>query len=246
MPADCDPPPDKNPNSMKKIILLLIAALFSFSCSIGQFIPILATPTPFPTATETFTPEPTATHTEPAPPTPTFTLTPTLVGFKSPTPTPSITETPEFTPTQPTATDLPTLTATVQMQGFVFVSNSVSEFYKGTQCEPSTVKITAQVFDQNAVKYVLLFARFKSLTSQRASKWTNISMGTIGAGTFIHDLSSDQMLEDAYFQTSWVEYQIVATTASGKEIGRTDIFKEKIKMLECVPTPTSLPATVKP
>ncbi len=231
---------------MKKILLILIAALVSFSCSIGQFIPILATPTPLPTATETLTPEPTATNTEPAPPTPTFTLTPTLVGFKSPTPTASITETPEFTPTQPTATDFPTLTPTVSMPGFVFVSASASEFYKGTLCEPSTVKITAQVFDQITVKYVLLFARFKSITSQRASKWTNIPMGTIGAGTFIHDLSSDQMLEDAYFESSWVEYQIVATSASGKEIGRTDIFKEKIKMLECVPTPTSLPATVKP
>lgn len=131
------------------------------------------------------------------------------------------------------------------MPGFVFVSASVSEIYKSGQCEPSKVKITAQVFDQNAVKYVLLFARFKSLTSQRASKWTNIPMETIGAGTYIHELSSDQMLEDAYFQTSWIEYQIVATTASGKQIGRTDIFKEKVKMLECIPTPT-LTATVKP
>lgn len=230
---------------MKKIILIIAVAIFSTSCSLGQFVPILATPTPYPSPTDTLTPVPTATNTEPVPPTPTFTLTPTLVGFKSPTPTSSITNTPEFTPTQPTATDLPTLAPTVSMPGFVFVSASVSEIYKSGQCEPSKVKITAQVFDQNAVKYVLLFARFKSLTSQRASKWTNIPMETIGAGTYIHELSSDQMLEDAYFQTSWIEYQIVATTASGKQIGRTDIFKEKVKMLECVSTPT-LTATVKP
>ncbi|NOH03592.1 MAG: hypothetical protein HND47_17350 [Chloroflexi bacterium] len=132
------------------------------------------------------------------------------------------------------------------MKGFLFVTFTPMEFYKGTKCEPSKVKITAQVQDRDNVKYVLLFARFKSMTSQRTGKWTNIPMETIGAGTYIHDLSSDEILEDAFFQTSWVEFQIVATSQSGRELGRTDIFKGKLKMLECVPTPTPTSANVKP
>jgi hypothetical protein len=71
-------------------------------------------------------------------------------------------------------------------------------------------------------------------------------MSSFGAGTYILDLSSDQMLEDAYFQTAWIEYQIVSTTKSGTEIGRTDIFKERLKMLECVPVPTPTSANVVP
>ncbi|MCL4268909.1 MAG: hypothetical protein KJZ72_05165 [Anaerolineales bacterium] len=227
---------------MKKLQAFLILALFSLSCSMGQIIPMGPTATPVPTETLTFTPLPTAT---PVTPTLTFTPTPTLIGFKTITPTPTITDTPLASET-PTQVVLDTLTPTVQMDGFLFVNVSVNEFYKGAICEPSTVRISAQLVSQTDIKYVLLFARFKSLTSERASKWTNIPMQTIGAGTYYHDLSSDQMLEDAFFQTSWVEFQVVSTTESGREIGRTAIFKERIKMLACVPTATPTSATVKP
>ncbi|MCQ3937269.1 MAG: hypothetical protein DPW18_09505 [Chloroflexi bacterium] len=228
---------------MKKIQFFLLLVLLSVSCSLGQFVPAAPTATATLTNTVTFTPLPTAT---PVTPTLTFTPSPTLIGFKTATPTPSITDTPlaSDTPTPPVTPD--TATPTVQMKGFLFVTVSLPEFYKGTKCEPSKVKITAQVLDRDNVKYVLLFARFKSLTSQRTGKWTNIPMETIGAGTYLHDLSSDEILEDAFFQSAWVEFQIVATSQSGRELGRTDIFKEKLKMLECVPTPTPTSANVRP
>ena len=229
---------------MKNKIPLLIAALISFACSVGQFMPLAATPTPVPTETITHTPLPTST---PITPTLTFTSTPTLIGFKTPTLTLQATEIPTLSSVTPLALITPnTLTPTVQLDGLIFVNASETEIYKGAECEPFMVKITAQVIDRDKVSHVLLFARFKSLTSDRASKWTNIEMGTIGAGTYIHDLTSDQMLEDAFFQTAWIEYQIVLTNTVGREIGRSAIFKEKIKMLECIPTPTPIPATVKP
>ena len=225
---------------MKKITALLIFILFSLSCSVGQFLPAGATATPSSTSTITHTPLPTAT---PVTPTLTFTSTPTLIGLKTATFTPSITATSLATDT-PTPQD--TITPTIQMDGFLFINISQTEIYKSSVCEPLTVRISAQVLDRDTIRYVLLFARFKSLTSERASKWTNISMQTIGAGTYFHDLSSDQMLEDAFFQTAWIEFQIVATNQSGKEIGRTDIFKERVKMLECIPTVTPTSATVRP
>lgn len=228
---------------MKKIAAILLLVLFSISCSVSQFLPMGPTATPAPTETMTFTPLPTAT---PVTPTLTLTFTPTLSGIKSPTPTPSITDTPPATDTSTPQVTPNTLTPTVQMDGFLFINTSLTEFYKGTACEPSKVKITAQVIDRENIKYVLLFVRFKSLTAERASKWTNIPMETIGAGTYLHDLSSDEMQEDAFFQTAWVEFQVVATNQEGREIGRTDIFKEKIKMLECIPTATPTSANVKP
>ena len=132
------------------------------------------------------------------------------------------------------------------MEGFLFINISLTEIYKAGECEPQMVRITAQVQDIGNTAFVSLFVRFKSLTAERASKWTRIYMETIGAGTYLHDLTTAEMKEDAYFQTSWIEYQIVASTQAGKEIGRTDIFKEKIKMLACVPTITPTSASVKP
>jgi hypothetical protein len=227
---------------MKKIIPILLV-IFLSSCSLGP-LSLAPTPTPAPTQTMTFTPPPTAT---PVLPTQTFTLTPTLVGIKSPTPTPVDTATTEATATSflPTLPPPATLSS-VKMDGFVFVTSSLNEIYKSKGCEPSITRITAQVASMDRVGYVLLFARFKSLKAERASKWTTIPMSSFGAGTFIHDLSSDQMREDAYFETSWIEYQIVSTTQAGTEIGRTDIFKERLKMLPCVIEPTATSANVKP
>lgn len=228
---------------MKKILPLLLLVLFSLACSVGSFAPV-ATTMPESTQTDTATPLPTET---PVLPTSTFTLTPTLVGYKSPTPSPAATDTPTITPTFTQIVVQPLFVLpTVKMEGFVSVTTSLTEIYKAKGCEPSVVRVTAQLSSMTSVEYVLLFARFKSLRAERASKWTNIPMTHLGGGTYIYDLSSNQMLEDAYFETSWIEYQVVSTNKAGREIGRTDIFKERLKMLQCVPTPSPTSENVKP
>lgn len=229
---------------MKKIFISIISALITLSCLFEMFSPISATPTPASTSTNTSTPQPTFT---PVTPTLTFTLTPTLSGIRTATSTPEITETATLSSVTPFSLLTPSIVPTeiFNMQGFVFVNVSTTEFYKNRECEPSFVKITAQAGLPDTA-YVLLFTRFKSLTAERASKWTKFDMYTIGAGTYVYEVYTDQMLEDAYFQNAWLEYQIVATNTVGKEIARTDIFKEKVKMSTCVPTPPSTLPTVKP
>ncbi len=228
---------------MKKLFLALLALTLSAACSFGPLASV-PTPTPEPTHTDTATPLPATT---PVTPTLTFTFTPTLIGLKTPTFTPQFSSTPEATIT---AFTTPTLTASntapppVSTEGFISIGISLTEFYKAAGCEPSVVRITAQAVDSNAAVYVLLFARFKSMTAERVGKWTKYDMISLGAGTFMYDLSSDQIKDDAYFETAWVEYQIVATTKAGSEIGRTGIFKERLKMLACDPNAT--PATTTP
>jgi hypothetical protein len=161
-----------------------------------------------------------------------------LIGFKTATLTPEFSATPEatqtaFTPATLAAINTPQLP--VNMDGFVSINLSLTEIYKAKGCEPSVVRVNAQVANPADVVYVLLFARFKSLKAARAGKWTKFDMVSIGGGTYIYDLSSDQIRDDAYFETSWIEYQVVSTTQSGRELGRTDIFKERLTMLECVP-----------
>lgn len=242
MPHSADWMPNSHTQTMKKIYAVLLTIIFLISCSSGQFFAPAVTPSP--TSTETRTPSPTST---PLPPTMTFTPTPTLIVLHSPTSLQEITPAPQESIT-PLALITPnTATPTLQMKGFLSVFASEEEFFKGGRCEPSSVRITAQVGDFLAVAHVLLFVRFKSLTSERASKWTSIPMYTIGAGTYIHDLYTDEMLEDGFFQNAWVEYQIVSTNQFGRELGRTAIFKEKIKMLTCVPTSTPIiTETLKP
>lgn len=228
---------------MKKLNLALLALTLSAACSFGPLVQA-PTPTPEPTQTDTPTLPPTLT---PVTPTLTFTLTPTLIGLKTPTSTPQFSPTPEATITAFTTV---TLTASntapppVKTEGFISIAISLTEIYKAKGCEPSVVRVTAQVVDSTTASYVLLFTRFKSKTAERVGKWTKFDMIPLGAGTYIFDLSSEQIKDDAYFETAWIEYQIVSTSKAGSEIGRTDIFKERLTMLACDPNAT--PATETP
>jgi len=196
---------------------------------------LLPVDTPTLAATSTMTPTdiPSSTATIP---TPTFTLTPTLAGQKTETPTP------DYTPTLATVTPLAlftpnTPTPAVKMRGFVTAFTSEKQFYKAGACHPTTVKFTAQVADPAGTAFVQLFLRFKSRQSGATSEWTSITMQSIGGGTFIHDLKAEEMKGVDFFRNSWVQYQFVATDSGINEIGRTDIFDERLSLLECVPTP---------
>lgn len=218
---------------MKKIFAVFISAVLVLSCSLSTPV---ATPSPVFTATNI--PTDTLTST-PIPPTQTFTSTPTLAGQKTETPTPDaaltpLTVTPLFLITPDTATPAP------QMKGFLTLIVSDEVFYKGSECQPTSVKFTAQVVDIGNTRYVLLFVRFKSKKTGVAGDWADsISMESIGAGTYVHDLVTTEMKNVDNFKNAWVEYQFVATNSRGREIGRTDTFSERLSLLECVATPTA-------
>lgn len=217
---------------MKKNYIVLVYALLLSSCSVFNSG---AAATPAPPLTNTPTQAPSAT---PTAPTPTFTSTPTLIVIpKTDTPTSDvaltqIVDTPLSLLTPNTPTQSP------KMKGFISLLVSEKEFYKGNKCQPASVKFTAQVSEPARSAYVVLFVRFKSKQSGVTSEWTSITMDTKGAGTFSHDLTSDEMIGVASFQNPWVQYQLVTTQSNTREIGRTDIFSERLTLLECKPTPT--------
>jgi hypothetical protein len=134
------------------------------------------------------------------------------------------------------------------MKGFVSVSVSDAVFYKGKECLPVSVKFTAQVADAANVAFVVLFVRFKSKQTATTSEWTSIEMqrGPI-PGFFIHDLIPLEMKAVDGFENAWVQYQLVATDSNSNQLGRTDIFDERLSLLNCVVTPTpSSTATLTP
>jgi hypothetical protein len=224
---------------MKKIYILLLCAVLLSSCSLLTVVNPTAAPTREATGSPTAPHAPTAT---PITPTLTFTATPPLVGQRTRTPTPTL----DFTPTQVTGTPLflltpDTPTPSVEMKGFVAVNISEKEFYKGAKCQPASVKFSAQVADPANTAFVVLFVRFKSKQTGTTSEWTSITMQSIGAGTYTYDLISEVMKAVDLFENAWVQYQFVATNSNSREIGRTDIFSEKLTLLECETTPTPAP-----
>jgi len=222
---------------MNKIIVLLICACFTASCSLGGLIlqPV-SSPTPRATSTKTYTPIPSVT---PVTPTLTFTLTPTLSGLKSATPTLEFSPTTESSIT-PLALITPnTPTATIQMEGFVSVIVSSTEFYRGTSCFPSSVKFSAQVANAGLVDQVSLAARFTSKTSGNSGSWSYFNMQPVGGGTYSYELTAATIKGDTLYRNPWVDYQFIAITSTLKEVGRTEVFKERLSLLECAPpTPT--------
>jgi hypothetical protein len=230
---------------MKNLIILLLCSIVVAACSVLSPGP---TPTLAPTLTNTRTPAPSATATVP---TQTFTNTPTLIvapRTNTPTADTSITQT-VATPLVLITPD--TVTPSPKMTGFISVLVSEKEFYKGKKCEPSSVNFTAQVSEPGRSAYVVLFLRFKGKRSGVTSVWTSLKMNSKGAGTFSYDLTSDEMIGVASFSSNpWVEYQLVTTESNTHEIGRTDIFSERLSLLDCRPelTPqiSATPATSTP
>jgi len=223
----------------------LLGSLLLASCAIPE-IPIpnflvtatntqVSSPAPVLAATDT----PTITPTQP---TPTFTPTPTLIGEKTRTPTETLTLIPS--PSTPTSTlGTPEFIPTANINGFNRITLSVNEFYIGN-CEPSEVKFTAQAARPTVVAFVVLFVRFKSITTGATSEWTSITMDNLGAGTFTHTLVPDEMKALASFENPWVQYQLVATDGNRKEVGRTQKFDEVLRLKSCdllTPAPTATP-----
>lgn len=229
---------------MKKIYfaLLLFFVLTACAFSVEQ-IPLLPTATP----TVTLTVVPTSTLTSsPAPtkPSPTFTLTPTMIGYKTRTPTPEDTFTPTVTLT---LTDIYskvtpfTPTPNVEIKGFDFVKTSSDVFYKGGDCQPSSVVFTAQTANKAKASYVQLFVRLESKTSGAQSSWTSIPMQNDGLNMFSYTLVPEEIKAVDAYENPWVQYQMVAVNASQKEVGRTGVFTKYLTLLRCVPTETPTP-----
>jgi hypothetical protein len=164
-----------------------------------------------------------------------------MMGLKTKTSRPDFTPT-ELSVTPLSVTLLPSVTplvlvTQVPIPGFVSISVSGEEFYKGKKCQPNSVKFTAQVADPGRVAFVLLFVRFKSKLTGATGKWADsIAMQPAGIGTYSHDLVTLEMRDVDSFENAWVEYQIVATDGNN-QVGKTAIFSERLSLLECIPTP---------
>ncbi len=231
---------------MKKLALILLCVSLT-ACSslpVQEITNFFAAPTNTPALPPA--PEVTSTNTAtvtPTQPTPTFTSTPTLIGEKSKTPTDAVTTTPGVSLPVITATPSALAIPSQDIKGFNMITLSVNEFFIGG-CEPAEVKFIAQVAQSTVVAFVVLFVRLKSAASGVTSEWTSLQMDNVGAGTFTHTLIPNEMKAVGSFEDPWVQYQLVATDANTRQVGRTQIFDEALRLKSCdllTPSPLATP-----
>lgn len=215
---------------MKRYISFFLLAILVSACALE--IPLLLSATPLPTPappTQTVTPSraPTVTPTQP---TPTFTPTPTLIR-------PEATFTPPFTPS---ATASPSAEATQSIflmqppdSGFLGLYLSGDQLFWGG-CQPSEVQISIQAANPGATAHVTLFTRLESKATGADNGWdSGTLMPKTAVGTFSLLLKAEEVRGHDNFNLAWVNFQIVATDARSRTIGKTPVYTRELSLARC-------------
>jgi hypothetical protein len=231
---------------MKKTVFIFFLISILSGCSgLPVEITFLQTSTPTsppqPTATPfsldpTFTPDlfilntlpPTDTPGagSPAIPNATNTPPPTFTPFIIPTPTARATITLE--PLSPNLfTPSPNL--------FMSVQRSADVIVWGTGCEGAReIRFTAQVQPARRLRYVTLWYRLQDKYSSRHTNWGGGAiMSDNDQGTYFYDLDLSQIARYRFYQDAWLQYQLVASTATQRVLGRSVVSRTEVSLRHC-------------
>src|SRR6266542_70401 len=224
---------------MKKLsFLLIIFSLLSGCSGLPVSIPFLQTPAP----TQPSGPQPTVTPFSLADTnTPDLFVLNTLPPTTTPgTGTPSVTDTPlpTFTPTfRPTITleaiDPSLFTPSPNL--FLSVQRSTNQIVWGSTCEGArTIKFTAQVVPARRLRYVTLWYRLQDKYSGRHTDWGGGAiLSNNKQGTYFYTLELNQIQDYRFFEDAWFQYQLVASTALRKVLGRSVVSRTDVSLTHC-------------
>ncbi|HJS17102.1 MAG TPA: hypothetical protein VJ785_00025 [Anaerolineales bacterium] len=222
---------------MKRVLLIAWMVTFLAGCSgLPVSIPFLQTPTPLPS------PQPTATP---------FSLQPSntpdlfVINTSEPTTTPS-TETPLVTGTAAptfTATFRPTITLepldptlfTPSPNIFLNVQRSTSQLVWGGDCAGDrTIRFIAQVAPARRLRYVTLWYRLQDKYSGRNTDWGGGAiLSDNDQGTYFYNLQLNQIHNYRNYQDAWLQYQLVASTATRRVLGRSVVSRTDVSLTNC-------------
>ena len=219
--------------------LLLISSLISLlaGCSgLPVSLPFLQTPTPFPSPQPTATPfslqpsntpdlfvintaEPTTTE-----------ATGTLLVTNTPVPTFTVNFRPTITlePLDPTLfTPSPNI--------FLNVQRDTSQIVWGGDCAGDrTIRFTIQITPVRRLRYVTLWYRLQDKYSGLHTDWGGGAiMSDNDQGTYFYTLDLSQIHRYRYFQDAWFQYQLVASTATQRVLGRSVVSRNEVSLTNC-------------
>lgn len=223
---------------MKKLNVLLILIFLLSGCSgLPVSIPFLGTPgaaqTPSPQFTVTpFSLEPT--HT------PDLFVLNTLESTTTPSTGTPITNTPEptFTPTfRPTITLEPIEPSlfTPSPNLFLAVQRSTNQLVWGSTCDGArSIRFTANVAPARRLRYVTLWYRLQDKYSGRHTDWGGGAiLSDNDQGTYFYNLDLSQIQRYRFYQDAWFQYQLVASTATQRVLGRSVVSRTDVSLTHC-------------
>jgi hypothetical protein len=225
---------------MKRLLLIALMTFLLAGCS-GMPISIPFLQTPAPAAQPQFTATPYALPSQQASKTPDLfvinTEGPTTTPF---TGTPLITDTPlpTFTPTfRPTITlePLDPTLFTPSPNIFLNVQRNTSQLVWGGTCAGDrTIRFVAQVAPARRLRYVTLWYKLQDKYSGRNTGWGGGAiMSDNDQGAYFYNLELSQIHNYRNYPDAWLQYQLVASTATQKVLGRSVVSRTDVSLTNC-------------
>ena len=224
---------------MKKLNGLVIIVFLLSGCSgLPVSIPFLGTAAPTQTPAPQFTATPFSLD-------PTFTPDLFVLNTSEPTTTPStgtlqITDTPfpTFTPTsRPTITLEPVEPSlfTPSPNIFLAVQRSTDQIVWGSACDGArSIRFTANVAPARRLRYVTLWYRLQDKYSGRHTDWGGGAiLSDNDQGTYFYNLDLSQIHRYRFFEDAWFQYQLVASTATQRVLGRSVVSRADVSLTHC-------------
>jgi hypothetical protein len=154
--------------------------------------------------------------------------------------TPSIADTPlpTFTPTfRPTITLEPIDPSlfTPSPNIFLAVQRSTTQIVWGSTCDGArSIRFTAQVMPVRRLRYVTLWYRLQDKYSGRRTNWGGGAIFSDNdQGTYFYDLDLSQIPRYRFYQDAWFQYQLVASTATQRVLGRSVVSRNEVSLTHC-------------
>jgi hypothetical protein len=222
---------------MKKLNVILVLIFLLSGCSgLPISIPFLGTAVPSQTPLPQFTATPFSLD-------PTF--TPDLFVLNTieatttpPSGTPQAADTPFSTPTfRPTITLEPVDPSlfTPSPNLFLSVQRSTNQIVWGSTCEGArSIRFTANVTPARRLRYVTLWYRLQDKYSGRHTDWGGGAiLSDNDQGTYFYDLDLSQIHRYRFYEDAWFQYQLVASTATQRVLGRSIVSRTDVSLTHC-------------
>lgn len=150
-----------------------------------------------------------------------------------------------------TVTSVPTLTATIRPtitlepidpvfftpspNLFMLVQRSTDQIVWGSTCEGSRfIRFTATVQYVRRLRYVTLWYRLQDKYSGRHTDWGGGAIFTDNdQGMYFYTLDLSQIQRYRYYEDAWFQYQLVASTATQKVLGRSVVSQNEVSVTHC-------------
>jgi hypothetical protein len=145
---------------------------------------------------------------------------------------------PTFTPTfRPTITlePLDPTLFTPSPNLFLNVQRNTSQLVWGGTCAGDrSIRFVAQVQPARRLKYVTLWYRLQDKYSAHSTAWGGGAiMSDNDQGAYFYTLELNQINKYRQFQDAWLQYQLVASTATRKVLGRSVVSRIDVSLTNC-------------